>query len=162
MVLLPIIFGSIVLMFVVFGFVFLGILFNKTGLTILSVKMKLRNYGLLWIPMVGSWYEGTIVGKFIGCANVMRIVYVVLNTISVGLLIAMISIDYTNPCQETVRNIAHIFAFVFAIFKSVTRIIGMKKTGFNLAGAICINIFIPHFWSLFMIGKAAEKGLEVN
>ncbi len=156
MVLLPIILASIVLVFIVMFVITVLIVVDKIGLSILSARMGIKRFGLLWIPVVGSWFAATIVGRLLGRNNAIRILYFALNVITMILFSLMMAIPYEMDLQAIVRDIAYIFALISAIIKGIIRICAMKKSGFNLAAAICINILAPVCWSYCMLGKVAK------
>lgn len=161
MVLFPIIIASIFLFFVMVAIYVAYVVITKIGLTICAARMRLRCFGLLWIPGVGSWFEATIVGKFWGKGLGVRLFYFCLNIITMILFVAMMSIPYEMEIQAIVRDIAYAFAILAGIIKGIIRIIAMYRGGFGLAGAICINLFIPFCWSYFMIGKVANANRSV-
>lgn len=155
MVLFPIIVASAIFMFFLISIICIVIVVNKVGICIVSARMRLKNYGLLWIPFLGSWYEATVVSKFYGKKS-MRFIYFLLSFLSISLFLLMMAIPYEYDIQPIVRDVAYAYALVASIIKAIIRIVAMKRQSVNLGAAICINIFIPYLWSYFMIGKAAN------
>lgn len=156
MVIFPFIIGAMTIMVIYYIVMAINTIIQKIGLSIVSYKMGIRMYGLLWIPVIGSWFEATVVSRFMKKGNGIRILYFSLSLILYALYVATYILDYTTDLQKTIRDLMYIFFFVQLVIKNIIRTIAMKKAGFNIFGALCINFLIPSFWTYFMIGKAKD------
>lgn len=135
----------------------IGTIINTVGIMRIANKMKLKKYGLLWVPFVGAWYEGSIEDQLLGIGMVVRIVYLVKSLLSFAFVVALFVINDSSKMWNMILAANIVWFVVGYVVKGITQTIVMKKLRFNLLGAICINIFIQPFWSYFIYNNK-EKG----
>lgn len=145
----------------VIGFYFVNLIINKIGLTRIAPKLQVKAYGLLWIPLFGSWFEATMVSKLLGKGIGIRIFYFLMSfSVYVMFITNFFVMDLTADDSYLPMQIWLIYAFVISLIKGLVRSFAMKRRSFHMMGAICINLFLPSFWTYFMKDNSLSVAVE--
>lgn len=158
MILVPTAISVVFLMlFLIFILAILFII-KKIGMTILSKKLNISNYGLLWIPGLGSLYEGKLMNKFLKYGKGFEIAYfLVMTTIKIIWLINFFfGPSYTEDSFDVINSIItdtiSIIFLIDVVFKSIT----LKKSGYKAFISAIICLFLPAFWCYFVNVKTKK------
>ncbi len=145
---------SFIMIFMIFICIVLLII-KKIGMTFLAKKLKISSFGLLWIPFLGSLYEGKLMNKFLKYGKGFEIAYFYIMTIikAIWLINFFFGPRYNDPSFDTINSIigdvASIIILIDIVFKSIT----LKKSGYKTFVSAMISIFLQPFWCYFASNK---------
>lgn len=170
MALIPALFLSMFFVILAVVIAITVITIGKIGMSFLGSKMKLKKWGLLWIPLVGSYYDGVMAGFFIKSHKKLWPVIFLISRMIPALCYIVLVIyinrpDYhPGPEMDLSDYLGYIiFASLYAeeIATRVIKMIAMLRGKCIKPIAIIVGLFFPDFWSYFMISKVA-KNIEVS
>lgn len=162
MALIPALFLS--MFFVILAIVIIATItfIGKIGMSILSPKIGLKKWGLLWLPFVGSWYDGSIVSHFMNSKKKLwPIVFLVLRIIPALFYLALLwDINFSGHVpgpemqfSDYVMGIMLLTLVIGDIVIRIIKLIAMLRGKANAVLAVIIGLFFPDFWTYFMISK---------
>ena len=146
-----------IIMFFMFGGILLvvaGLGAEKICITVLAAKMKMKLYGLIWIPVYGLWMESTVVYKLMGRKQWVRIVLFILKLIIPALLIAALVVAddvYGDDVFNTIFMVLLVTLGSYFIFRGIVYTIAMKRLGFKTVDSVALSFFLQPFWSCFIM-----------
>lgn len=146
---------SSVFMFFIFSIFVTLLIIKRIGMTLLAGKLKIRNYGLLWVPGLAALYDAKIINKFLDWGKIFEIVYFTIITITkmTWLILMWFGPSYNEPSFDMYNSIladtSCIIFLIDAVFKSVI----LKKNGYKAFISFIIGIFLSPFWYFFAIKK---------
>ena len=138
-------------------------LLAKCGLSLLSYKLKIENWKRLWIPFVGSWHDGMLIGRYMGLKpgrNPWKLILTLGRLIPfLVYVVVLIDINIVNPPIGD-ANFEGVLMWVFAIdlyivelLVRVLKTIAMLKSKCGVVKSFIVGVLLPDFWSFFMLGK---------
>ena len=162
MALIPALFFSIFFLVVIVVIALIAMVINKIGISILASKMNLKNWGFLWLPLGGSYFDGLIAGRFIKLKhNFFPILCFMLRAIPAILYLIFILIDAPlshEPQFSDYIMYAAIITFIIGEAEiRAMKIVAMCKGKCNVVIAMLIGLFLPDFWSYFMVNKVKNS-----
>lgn len=158
MILVPTAIATVIFMFFIIFICLVLLIIKKIGMTVLSKKLNITNYGLLWIPFLGSLYEGKLMNKFFKYGKGFEIAYFsIITTIKIVWLVNFFfgpsymedSFDINNAI---INDTWAIIVLIDVIFKSIA----LKKSGYKAFVSTIICIFLQPFWCYFVSSKTKK------
>lgn len=117
---------SSLFMFFLFSIFMILLIIKRIGMTLLAGKLKIRNYGLLWIPGLAALYDAKIINKFLDWGKIFEIGYFTIITITkmTWLILTLFGPSYNEPSFDMYNSILSdtscIIFLIDAVFKSVS------------------------------------------
>ncbi|MCQ2516828.1 MAG: hypothetical protein MJ094_08205 [Saccharofermentans sp.] len=129
---------------------------EKVCITVLAAQMKMKLYGLIWVPVYGLWMESTVVYRLVGRKEWVRIILFLLKLIIPVLLIAAYVVSDDVYGDASFNAVYYSVLFVLAIyfvFRGIMYTIAMRRLGFNTFISIIVSFFVQPFWSCFLMSS---------
>lgn len=149
--------GTIFMFFIICMLIVILII-KKIGMTLLAGKLKISNYGLLWIPGLGVLYDGKLMNKFLKFGKKFEIGYFTIITIirMMWLIFLFFGPDYTQNSFDIYSSLLSDISFIMFLIDVVFKSITLKKSGYKTVISFIICIFLSSFWCYFA-NKKTEK-----
>lgn len=146
---------SAIFMCIVFSIFAILLIIKRIGMTLLAAKLKISNYGLLWIPGLAAFYDGKIINKFLKYGKFFEIGYFTIITIIkiIWLLFFFFGPEYNEPSFDTYSSIISDVGFIIFLIDAVFKSIVLKKLGYKTFISFIICVFLSPFWCYFAIRK---------
>ncbi len=146
---------SSLFMFFIFSIFVTLLIIKRIGMTLLAGKLKIRNYGLLWIPGLAALYDAKIINKFLDWGKIFEIGYFTIITIAklTWLLFFLFGPAYNDPAFDLYDPILNDTCFIIFLIDAVIKSIVLKKNGYKAFISFIIGIFLSPFWYFFAIKK---------
>lgn len=146
---------SSVFMFFIFSIFVTLLIIKRIGMTLLAGKLKIRNYGLLWVPGLAALYDAKIINKFLDWGKIFEIGYFTIITITkmTWLILMWFGPSYNQPSFDVYNSIHSDISFIIFLIDAVFKSIILKKIGYKTFVSFIIGIFLSPFWCFFAIIK---------
>lgn len=166
MALIPALFLS--MFFLIVAAIIIGtiILIGKGGLSMMASRMKLKSWGLLWIPFVGSWYDGMMTGYFLGNRR-KRFggLFLGIRLLELAMYVVILIIPMGGPenYADDYAGIAWLLIIVVGeLIIRLVKIFAMLKANVNAAVVTIVGLLCPEFWGYATYSKVPKLQEKVS
>lgn len=159
MTFIPIFIMSTFFMLLIFSILVILLIIKKIGMTLLAGKLKISNYGLLWIPGLGALYDAKIINKFLKWGKTFEIGYFTIITINrmMALIFMCFGPAYNEASFDVYSSILSDISFILFLIDAVFKSIALKRSGYKAFISYIISIFLSPFWYFFANKKRSQK-----
>lgn len=164
MILIPTIVMSAAFVFFLVSIFVILIIIKKIGMTILAKKLNINNCLLLWVPGLGSLYEGKLMNQFLKYGKSFEIAYFLIITIIkiIWLVNFFFGPSYTEDSFDMINSIINDIWAIIILIDIVFKIITLKNSGYKTLVSSIICIFLQPFWCYFVYTKYRQNLINNN
>lgn len=170
LVIFPALMASFALLFFIVIIAVAIVVISKIGLSILCIRNKKKQWGLLWFPLVYGWFEGNMISFFL-CKGkestnslLIKISWTILHILCIALPVAVFlwGPHYRDDNYDKVNDVVNCIGAIAGAIQMIILAIAMKRAGKNLLLTLCVSYFIAPFWTFFMIKESKYNYFEMQ